>query len=463
MGVSEEVDLSFDLFVSYAHADRELARRLVGWLRLCGLRIWIDEEQLVPGTRFRAGLQQGIRESRHLVAVLTTEYSSRPWTQRELDLFDLSADHSDRRIIAIEIGELPAGPLDQVFLVHERVRWRGRGFDPEAFWLLHCGLTGKRPGPQAEWATKGLALVDNPGPASAVGRQGFLDTSTNSHTLGAPLNERLEDFSVEVLVSSGSAWHAAFTRLQQLVSDLDPEVRENSVANAWVHGNSLKAGLLSLATLPSLCGSYSVWPFVDLASLEIARWFLVHLWLNGFEDTEVPFSWAVAEGAWYVLPAAAKQVRQGAMRDHFHWIAEAAQRQNRPFSEIETDYDYGVMITPWNHLHLSWLALRMGSTSAAKSHAKALCEVAEHGDLRAARFLVRMMNWPCFAAFLSDTDLRARVDDAASRFWVSGVDGVHEGSNRMLRQAPRAQVLGRLEDVWKYAKTHPLTLGTTDR
>lgn len=41
-------------------------------------------------------LQQGLRESQHMLSVLTAAYCTRPWTQRELDLFDLSADHSDR-------------------------------------------------------------------------------------------------------------------------------------------------------------------------------------------------------------------------------------------------------------------------------------------------------------------------------------------------------------------------------
>src|SRR6266446_1478302 len=110
-------DYSFDIFVSYAHADIEFARKLVNWIRISGFRVWFDEEQLVPGSRFRAGLQQGLRESQHLVTILTSSYITRPWTQRELDLFDLTAEHTDRRVLAIKSGDVDSGPLDQVFLV----------------------------------------------------------------------------------------------------------------------------------------------------------------------------------------------------------------------------------------------------------------------------------------------------------------------------------------------------------
>src|SRR5687768_16770335 len=105
----------FDVFVSYAHQDIEFARQVVHWIRSSGFQVWFDEEQLVPGSRFRAGLQQGLRESQHLVTILTNSYTNRPWTQRELDLFDLTAEHTDRRILAITVGESDLGPLDQVF------------------------------------------------------------------------------------------------------------------------------------------------------------------------------------------------------------------------------------------------------------------------------------------------------------------------------------------------------------
>jgi hypothetical protein len=151
----------FDVFLSYADMDIDFARRLVKWLRQINCNVWIAEEQLVPGSQFRAGLQQGLRESRHMAVILTHSYANRPWTQREIDLFDLNADHSRRRILAIQTDGFLPEELDQTFLVHQRIQWGGKGFDPEAFWLLNCGLLGRRPGIRQQWNANGVRLLES--------------------------------------------------------------------------------------------------------------------------------------------------------------------------------------------------------------------------------------------------------------------------------------------------------------
>ena len=152
---------SFDVFLSYAYQDIIFARKLAEWLRQSNYEVWIDEEQLVPGTQFRAGLQQGLHESRHMVVILTPEYANRHWTQRELDIFDLDADRSERRILAVQTGRDFSGVLDQTFLVHQRIQWNEEGFDPEAFWLLNCGLLGRRPGVRQRWGSNGAQLLES--------------------------------------------------------------------------------------------------------------------------------------------------------------------------------------------------------------------------------------------------------------------------------------------------------------
>jgi hypothetical protein len=164
---------AFDIFVSYSHEDQTFARDLAGWLRAANLTVWMDEEQLVPGTRFRPALQQGLRESQHLVAIVTASYARRRWTQRELDLFDLLADDENRKIIGVQLDEVDTGPLDQIFLVNQRIDWQAREFNAEAFWLLHCALTSERPGPKRSWLDRGHSLIRDaplPDPESFVDR-----------------------------------------------------------------------------------------------------------------------------------------------------------------------------------------------------------------------------------------------------------------------------------------------------
>jgi GTPase SAR1 family protein len=151
----------YDVFVSHATPDKDFARNIVYWLRDAGFNVWFDEEQLVPGASFRAGLEQGIRESRHLISILTKEYINRKWTERELELFDVLASHYNRRVLGLKIGDDVLGFFDQTFLVNQRITWCSDvNFDPEAFWLLHCGLKGIKPGAKLNWKYKGNALLD---------------------------------------------------------------------------------------------------------------------------------------------------------------------------------------------------------------------------------------------------------------------------------------------------------------
>lgn len=186
----------FDAFLSYSSDDKELAWKIVEWLRVSGFKIWLDVEQLVPGERFRAALEQGLHSSRHLIALLTPTYVSRSWTVRELDLFDLRADRTRRRMLGIQVGEIKACKLDQVFLVTQRLLWSGRDFDPGAFWLLHCGLTDEKPGPRSEWDHKGaksISVATTP-PVGTVNAQ-----------LVAPASSQLTSTTGTELAANGNA------------------------------------------------------------------------------------------------------------------------------------------------------------------------------------------------------------------------------------------------------------------
>ncbi len=207
---------AFDVFLSHAHEDSPFARHMATWLRKCGHSVWLDEEQLIPGSRFRTGLQQGLRESRHMVAVLTASYIERSWAQRELDLFDLDADHRERRPLAIQLFNISNTPLDQIFLVSQRIPWHGESLDIEGLWKLHCGLTGQRPGPHAEWATKGERLLNTPSPVSGSGlmirQEGHDDVL---RTLPTPTSAdsdvgSLQSLANEILANGNDRWRDLF-------------------------------------------------------------------------------------------------------------------------------------------------------------------------------------------------------------------------------------------------------------
>lgn len=40
------------VFISYSRRDAEMTRRIVSFLRAQGIKVWVDNEKLVPGTPF---------------------------------------------------------------------------------------------------------------------------------------------------------------------------------------------------------------------------------------------------------------------------------------------------------------------------------------------------------------------------------------------------------------------------
>lgn len=439
---------SFDVFLSYAHENGSFARDLVEWLRQTGYRVWIDEEQLIPGTRFRAGLQQGLRESRHMVAMLTPDYVSRPWTQREIDLFDLDADRSERKMLAIQVGDLPAGGLDQVFLVYQRILWRGEAFDPEAFWHLSCGLANRRPGPRQEWGDNGLRLLDSTyqsSPASEAGRRSNLTAIQDANY--PRWDTRAIRLARKVLDGGPSSWEESFGELCDEVSHRPTEsVVQDLIGVQWGAGHADLAAVFSLAMLTDKRASWTIyraWPFVDLSCFAIAGWFLTQYSLTGGGDSEIWLTWAASQKFWDLMPsAAAKAPRR--LSDHFEYLALSVSSRDRSFARVEAEYDYGTMITPWNHFHLSWVAECLGDFDSSISHLRVLCETGARGDYRTARFINRLATWPMFSEHRRSDELREHLLMARERLELTPLD-----------KLPLIQE--RLTEIWDYVMVNYIT------
>ena len=75
-----------DVFVSHASEDKEsVARPLAEALRGCGLTVWFDEYELVLGDSLRRKVDDGLRNSRVGVVILSPSFFDKEWPQRELD------------------------------------------------------------------------------------------------------------------------------------------------------------------------------------------------------------------------------------------------------------------------------------------------------------------------------------------------------------------------------------------
>jgi len=72
------------VFVSYSHDDAEWVRDFAEALKTQDVAVWLDEWQIPPGESMRDALEEGLRESDAIVAVLSARNATRPTVLFEL-------------------------------------------------------------------------------------------------------------------------------------------------------------------------------------------------------------------------------------------------------------------------------------------------------------------------------------------------------------------------------------------
>lgn len=80
------IQSTYDVFVSHASEDKDdFVRDFVKCLQQNGLKVWYDEFTLRVGDSLRRSIDNGLRNSRYGIVVLSEAFFSKEWPQRELD------------------------------------------------------------------------------------------------------------------------------------------------------------------------------------------------------------------------------------------------------------------------------------------------------------------------------------------------------------------------------------------
>lgn len=74
------------IFFSYNKNDKEFVRRLSRDLQALGIRIWVDENEVLPGDRLIQRVEQGIEETQYLGVVLSRASVKSNWVRLELEM-----------------------------------------------------------------------------------------------------------------------------------------------------------------------------------------------------------------------------------------------------------------------------------------------------------------------------------------------------------------------------------------
>jgi hypothetical protein len=105
---------SFDVFLSYAHADSEWVRVLAENLHQAGLNVFFDDWEIGPGDVLVHKLDEGILKSQNGALVVTPASLSRPWVLQEYATMMTRAVEGKQRLIPVLLADadaLPAGFL----------------------------------------------------------------------------------------------------------------------------------------------------------------------------------------------------------------------------------------------------------------------------------------------------------------------------------------------------------------
>lgn len=90
------------VFLSYARADRDQARKLAYHLREAGLEVWDPEQELLPGSDFTSDLKEALDTAEAVVVLISPEAMESRSVSHEIE-YALGAKHLRGRLISVVV------------------------------------------------------------------------------------------------------------------------------------------------------------------------------------------------------------------------------------------------------------------------------------------------------------------------------------------------------------------------
>jgi hypothetical protein len=137
-------DQSFDVFISYGHADASWVHGLAEDLHQAGLDVFLDKWEIGAGDVVVHQLERGLLNSRNGVLVVSPASVERPWVLQEYAVMVDRAVANKQRLIPVLLGDVEVPPFAAIRL------WVDfRGVDGSEYerrvQQLAAALRGERP------------------------------------------------------------------------------------------------------------------------------------------------------------------------------------------------------------------------------------------------------------------------------------------------------------------------------
>jgi len=101
--------MDYDVFISYAHEDKDTVEKLVPLLTKDGLRVWLDTLEITLGDDIAEEINKGLLKSRYGVVILSKTFlEKKKWTKKELSsLLNRQATSGKKVILPVLHGLTP--------------------------------------------------------------------------------------------------------------------------------------------------------------------------------------------------------------------------------------------------------------------------------------------------------------------------------------------------------------------
>jgi hypothetical protein len=107
------------VFISYAHEDRELAQAIATGLDQRGLKVWVDENELLPGDSIIEQISTAVAGVDFFCALVSTASRESNWCRKELSLaVTQGLGREGATVIPIRVGdvEMPESLVDLLYV-----------------------------------------------------------------------------------------------------------------------------------------------------------------------------------------------------------------------------------------------------------------------------------------------------------------------------------------------------------
>jgi hypothetical protein len=112
------------IFLSYARADREPARRIAEHLLEAGFQIWDPEREILPGSDWTSSLKRALDAALAMVVFISPEAMESGSVSREIE-YALGAKHLRGRLIPVALR--PAKEAPWILQALQPVRYESPG------------------------------------------------------------------------------------------------------------------------------------------------------------------------------------------------------------------------------------------------------------------------------------------------------------------------------------------------